>query len=253
MKKTVILKASERMGAFAQPFRRSEYENISLITIKNRQRALRKLVKRLNDENVIINHFQVKERIFSNRLKIYNEFSYKTVLPIINKICRQIAAKYTMQIPFEEICIVARPEVAYSFIIPLLGISRLFTIVSDESVGKKADELYFEHGCIIRQASALDNTISRDRIIIRARDKMIPTNAEIPIIDVTNVPVYGKTVIQARSILVFDERILTIGEHWGGSGGLLLYDLLGELPDKNSKVDINKQADRIFLLDIDKF
>ncbi len=253
MQKTIILEVSEKAGPFTQGFTFTEYEDRSVVSIKNRRSTLRKFVKLLVKEDVIIKHQQVEHRLLSGRLKTYNQTSYKTVLPIINKICRQVAARYAMQIPFEEIVIVGRPSVSFSFIIPLMGISRLFTLITDEMPGKRADELYFEHGCIIRHMPELKNVAGNDKILIRADEQIIPESLPIPIIDVTNAPLYRKDVIDVYKISVSDNKIKPIAEEWGGISGLMLYSLLGILPSEGAKADINKNSDEIFLLDIEKF
>lgn len=253
MKKTIILEIDEKARAFTQNFAFTEYENRLLVKIKNRRTVLRKFAKLMVGEDIIINHKQSEHRLINGRLKIYNKASYKTTLPIINKLCRQVAARYTMQIPFEEIVIVGNPAIAFSFIIPLMGISRLFTVVSSEVPGKKADELYFEHGCIIRHMPEFKNATGNDRIIIRADDVILPNSTAIPIIDVTNAPLYGNNVIDIHKISVIDNEIKPIAEEWGGISGLMFYNLFGILPSESAKADINKKADKIFLLDTERF
>lgn len=253
MHKSIILEISERGRTLTQSFSFTEYENMSVVSIKNRRNALRKVIKLLGNEDIVIKHQQTEHRIFNGRLKIYNQASYEIVLSVINKICRQVAARYTMQIPFKEIVIIGNPTVSFSFIIPLMGISRLFTVVSDEMPGKKADELYFEYGCIIRHMSELKKLADNDRIIIRADEQTIPDVFSIPIIDVTDAPLYGNNVIDAHKISVTDDNIENIAEEWGGVSGLMLYNLFGLSPSESARADINKKADEIFLLDIEKF
>ena len=253
MQKIIILEIDEKARAFTQNFTFSEHENRLLVNIKNRRSALRKFVRLMINEDVIINHRQTEHRLLSGRLKVYNKTSYKTVLPIINKLCRQVAARYAMQIPFEEIVIVGNPAIALSFITPLMGISRLFTVVSNEVPGKRADELYFEHGCIIRHMPELKNVAGNDRILIRADDVMLPESATIPIIDVTNAPLSGNNIIDVHKISVIDTEIQPTVEQWGGISGLMFYNLFGILPSESAKADINKKADKIFLLDTERF
>lgn len=253
MQKTIILQIDEKSRAFKQNFTSIEYENRLLVSIKNRRNALRKFAKVMANEEIIINHSQTENRLISGRVKIYNEMSYKTVLPIINKLCRQVAARHTMQIPFEEIVVVGNPNISFSFIIPLMGISRLFTVISNEAIGAKADELYFQHGCVIRHIPELRNVSGNDRILIRADEIMIPGNISIPIIDVTSAPLCGNNIIDAHKISVIDEEIKPMVEDWGGISGLVFYNIFGILPSESAKADINKQADKIFLLDTERF
>lgn len=249
MKKTVILNVSEKKGFLSQAYRCEEYANMSLVTIKNSKRALRRLSGILKGENIVINHHQKDEYIFNNCIKPYAELSHKTIIPVIDKICRCVAEKYVLQIPFEEIYIVANPAAAYEIILPLVGMGRMFTIVSDETAGREADSLYFEHGCIIRHIKRVSNRINPDCIVIRAEERGIPHFAAAPVINLLNSPVYGEKVLSANNILVSDDNIIQFSQFWGGSSGLSLYELTGEKPMSNAEIDINKNADTIFLLD----
>lgn len=253
MNSTLILNVSEKRGCFSHKLQCEKYENISVITIANRKRALKKLSKILQNEKVIINNHSKDECIFENRIKEYNKLSYKTVFPVINKICRCTASKYSMQLPFEEVYILANPTTAYSIIAQLIGISRMFTIVSQENAGKEADELYFEHGCVIRHIRKADRKINRDSIVIRLDNTTDLSFDASPVINIADTSALGNKVINARSICVYDNRLSTLCNLWGGNSGLLLYNLFEEFPAENTKVDINKNADRIFLLDTKQF
>lgn len=249
MKKTVILNVSEKKGFLSQAYRCEEHANMSLVTIKNSKRALRRLSGILKGENIVINHLQKDEYIFNNCIKPYADLSYKTVIPVMDKICRCVAEKYVLQLPFEEIYIVANPATAYEIILPLIGMGRMFTIVSEEGAGREADSLYFEHGCIIRHIKRTENRLNPDCIIIRAEERGSPHFGAAPVINLVNAPAYGEKVLSANNISVSDDNILQFSQYWGGSSGLSLYELTEEIPAANAEIDINKNADTIFLLD----
>lgn len=253
MEKIIILKVSEKKRAFKHSIVNEINENMPVIEIKARRSAIKKLLKQIGQENVVINHLQVEHNLFSERTKIFNHILPETALPIIENVCRQVALKYSMRIPFEEVYISASPADAFSLIIPLLGITRLFTVISNEALGKMADELYFKHGCIIRQIPKLKEVSGGDRIFIRADEKSVLNFPSIPIIDLTNSPSSTGEVIKINEISVCDSNIAPFCEAWGGKSGLMLYNLLGYLPERNAETDISKKADKIFLLDRDKF
>lgn len=253
MDNTVILNVAEKKSCFGHALQCDKYENISVITIKKRKRALKKIFKTLPNQNILINNLIKDEYILNNCIKEYNEISYKTVFSVINKICRCTASKYGIQLPFEEIYIYAIPKIAYKIITRLMDIGRMFTIVSEEPPGKEADELYFEHGCIIRHIKKAERRNISDSVVIRVDNMVDLTFVSSPIINVAETPVLGDKVIDARSIYVFDDRLLMLCRLWGGNSSLKLYNLVGEMPPENAKVDINKTADRIFLLDMNQF
>ena len=253
MSQTVIIDVSTEKGILKKRFEMEKFGDVSYVTIKNRHRALKKLIKQLNGENVIIRHLKDKEYIFEGYLRQWQYLSYKTVLPVINKICRLTAARFAMKIPFEEMLIIADEEAAYEFITELSGISRLFTVVSENQGNRKTDELYFKHGCVVRSKNVFDGRENTDSIIIRVDENDFKKPLSMPVVDLSASPVYGRNVVSVRDICVFDDEIQKVSNIWGGNSGLLLYELLGILPDKYTKTDINKKADRIFLLDTGSF
>ena len=246
----VIQIGKEKFSGYAQV---ENYGNIAGITVKNRRGALRKIVKRVDCKHFIINHNQEDERLFERKIKRYNNLSIKTVLPIIDKVCRLTAEKYKMTIPLEEIYITADEEYVFDIVRKLSAISRLFSIVCDNCDINISDRLYFEYGCVSRRINTFDRGINKDSIIIRAGGKNAPFFSETPIIDITSDKEESGRVVSALDIVVTDEKAELISKLWGGKSGLFLYELLGIVPDENAKIDINKTADPIFLLDTEAF
>ena len=101
--------------------------------------------------------------------------------------------------------------------------------------------------------SKFKNTSGNDKIIIRADKKEITEPFSMPVIDTTDTPINADNVIDIYRIWVTDERIKPIAEKWGGTSGLMLYNLFGLLPEESAEADINNRADKIFLLDTEKF
>jgi len=229
------------------------YDGVADITIKNRKFALKKLAKKGKYENIIVNHRQKDMKIFENRLKKYCTLSYETVLPLTETIVRLTAAKHGIKFPLSEIYIIASPAISREIILKLGNISRLYSVVSDEADRVITDELYYSYGYVIRNMKGFENKISDDSIIIRAGKKLPPPLLCVPVINLERESLSGKNIVNAGEIAVTDKKTEHIARLWGGICGLMIYEIMGMLPDENSQTDINKAADEIFLLDREAF
>lgn len=254
MKKTAILSLSETKGIFAPAYSIREYGNTSVLTVKNSPRAIKKLLKNSDGTDFIIAHGDENEKNLKNICKSKKGISYKTALPVLEKICRQTALKYNIQVPFGEIYVMASPLVACIITTCLSGLSKVFTVVSEESpLINSYDELYFKHGTVIRHLPEFNNNISRDSLIIRCSDDDLPVWAKIPVIDFSDKRVCSSLCIKPENISVKDDNISALSAVWGGKSGLVFYEIMGEVPELNAEVDINISADKIFLLDTGGF
>lgn len=223
-----------------------------VINAAKHRRALRKLKKLLNDETVIVNRFNTEEKILENKLREYDELSYKTVLPVMGKLLRQVSEKYASAIPFRNVYIVAEPSVAYEIILEIPELSRMFSVVTELSPEKQADDIYFEYGCIIRHIKRIPRILREDDVLILTGKNPVCEAGPAIVVDMGTNNRCGNKKINMNEIYVYDERISCIQELWGGKCGLMLFQLMGILPDNSTNIDINKSADRIFLLDIEK-
>ena len=223
-----------------------EFKTHSVVNIRNRKRDVRKLIKKNQNEIVTISHNCKEEYVFENRIKSYNQLSIEIVLPVIERICREAAAKYNLKLPLEDIFLYATPNTAYKFIEKLIGVSRIFTIVSEEPLNELADELYFEKGCLIRRVQKAESKAGGDTISIFVEKSGFVFS---PVINIMKDAVAGEKVINVREIEVSEKEMNEINKSIGGINGLVLYNLLGRIPGENAWVNINKTADTIFLLD----
>ncbi len=254
MKKTAILSLSETRKIFRPLYEISEYENLTLLNVQNCSRAINKISRFLKNTEVIISDKDKYAPLLKNKLKIKKGVYYKTALPVIEKVCRQVACKHDIKFPFGEIYIMASPSVACDIIMYISGISRVFTVISEDfPLTNVYDEIYFKYGTIIRQLPAFNNNITADSIIIRCDDEDVPLWAKIPVIDFSDKTSCDNLSVKMSNICVSDERIITATELWGGKSGLGFYELFGEVPKENTDININLPADEIFLLDIDNF
>lgn len=253
-KKTAILSISKTKKCFMPAYNSQEYGKVSIVTVKNSIRAINKLIKVSGETELLILHGDENEKLWKNNCKRITGISYKTALPVIEKMCRQVAEKYNIPTPFGEIYVMASPYVACVLTTCLSGLSKIFTIVSEESPLINAyDELYFKHGTIIRHLPEFNNNISEDSIIIRCSEDDLPLWARIPVIDFSNSSVCSDLCVNAANIYVSDESIGSLVNLWGGKSGLEFYEFMGEIPDADAAVDINIRADEIFLLDTESF
>ncbi len=231
-----------------------DYGKIELLTVKNSFRAIKKLKKYYSEKALLISHGEENEKIWKNRIKNKRGISYRTALPVLEKICRQAAEKHNIPIPLREIYIMANPAEACEITACLTGISKIFTVISPLCpLTTVYDELYFKHGTIIRQLPDFNNNLSEDSVIIRTVDDDLPLWAKIPVIDFSDTASPENLAIMPENIYVSDEKISALAEILGGKCGLGFYELIGEIPSVDAEVDINIAADKIFLLDTRRF
>lgn len=254
MRKVTVLSSDSNRGIFAPNYELHESENITKAVVKNTTRAVRKIKRIMQGETVIITYGnEISKSLVGSAVK-YENYSYRRIIPVLKKICRQAALKYKKEIPFEDFYIMASPSIACEIIDFVYNLSRIFTVISDEETAPGIyDELYFKYGTLIRQIPTFNNNIAVDAIVIRCDAGAYPTWAEIPVIDMSPAPISSNLCVNAGEIYVYDERVSELCRAWGGCSGLNLYELLDEYPSSDSGVNINKTADEIFLLDTREF
>ena len=159
-----------------------EFETYSQIMLKNTRRSLNKVLRMYKDETVIVSNNSVENPILEGKLKPYKKLSKTLVLDIIEKICREVAFKHGLKLPLEDVYLYACPEVACEFIKKILGLSRIYTIVSNAKKDMNADNLYFEYGCPVRHIEKMKLSNVKDSISIFIEESGISIS---PIINIT--------------------------------------------------------------------
>lgn len=246
----VILNISERKRFKKSGFKLERFDGFSELTIPNRKRFLKK-IKGFSNENIIISNRIKNMAMLAGLVRPYTNTSYYTAIPVIDKICGLIAAKYLIDLPYEEIYIMAQPE-SLNLIVPRLASSgKLFTVISENKDRKIADEIYFKYGSIIRWYNGNDTMQGKGKLLVRVSENPLPENFNSPVLDLTNIIENKSNIINIRNILMSDERLSEIVSLWNGVPGLDLYGLMNILPDEKTAVDINIRPDKIFLLDTD--
>ncbi len=244
----VILNISERKRFKKSGFQFERFDGFSELTIPNRKRFLKK-IKSFSNENIIISNRIKNMTMLAGLVKPYANTSYYTAIPVIDKICRLIAAKYFIDLPYEEIYIMAQPE-SLNLIVPaLVNSGKLFTVISENKDRKIADEIYFKYGSVIRWYNGTDTMQGKGKLLVRVSENPLPENFNSPVLDLTNIIENKTNIINIRNILMSDERLSGIVSLWNGVPGLDLYGLMNILPDEKTAVDINIIPDEIFLLD----
>lgn len=252
--KNILLKLSGKKSVFSQTFEICDYEDISIITVKPKDSAIRKIARKEKGRKIIIPDSDSYHKIYKNKLREFDKISDRVAFSLLDRILRQAAKEFMLKIPFGEIYIVAMPHVACSIIDELNGISRLFTVVSQqESSGEMYDELYFKYGSIIRHMPIFNNDIKEDTLIIRCNKDDVPVHSDIPVIDMCGDLAHGNRVISLNSICIYDKEIEEIQKLTGGKSGASLYTLFDKIPRRDALIDINTKCDKIFLLDTDVF
>ena len=244
----VILNINERKKFKKSGFQIERFNGFSELIIPERKRYLKR-VKELSNPNIIIGNRIINNTIFTGLLKPYANTSYYTAIPVIEKICRLIAARYLIELPYEEIYIMAQPE-SLNLIVPaLMNIGKLFTVISENNDRKTADEIYFKYGCVIRWSNVIDNVSGKGKILVKVSENSLPENFDCPVLDLSNTVENRANIINIRKILLSDDRLSEIVRCWNGIPGLDLFGLMNILPDEKTTIDINIIPDEIFLLD----
>ncbi len=254
MKKTGILSLNNKKNIFIPPYEINEYENLQQIIMKKSLRVLKKAKPILKSINPVIACGYENEEIFSERKIVFDEISVKHILPVLEKLLRQSAEKFHLQLPLKEIYIMSSAAQGCAMISVLNGISRIFTIVSEEKpLISYYDEIYFKHGTIVRHLPEFNNNITGESVIIRLNSGPLPSWTKTPVIDFSDKPSCRKDIVRVREANVIDEKINIFQTLWKGCAGIEAFGLLDMLPSENAAVNIYKKADKIFLLDTKKF
>ncbi len=254
MKTTAVLSIYEMKKMFMPSYNIKQYDNLQHITLKKSMRALKKLKPMLENITPVISPEYENDELFANKKIVFNKYTCEYLLPILEKIFRQSTEKFGLELPVKEIYIMAPAMEACAMISVLNGMSRIFTIVSEEKpLISYYDELYFKHGTVIRHLPEFNNNITQEAVIIRANGVPFPSWTKTPAIDLTDEPTCRKYVVKVQDVSVCDDKITAFRKLWRGESGLLSYSLTDTVPGVNAQVNINKKADKIFLLDTKRF
>ena len=254
MRKIAVVTLNDSRKLFAPKCRIADEGDIVRAEVRNTFRSVKKTGKALDKVPVLVAYGYEKRKAFCGQIKKVCKYEYRTVIPVLEKISRQICVKYKKKIPLEDLYISASPTIACEIIEALRNVSRLFTVVSDEETPPGLyDGIYFKYGTLTRQIPEFNNNISEDAVIIRCRDDYFPVWAKLPVINLVPGELKSDLWLDVWKISVSDSKISAPGCVWGGESGIMFYTLLDEIPAENARVDINKSADEIFLLDTGGF
>ncbi len=254
MESPYLLKLSEGRELFSPPFELQENGEIPIACIKNRRSALRKLIKKSNTAEFLIECKKENEKLFQNKVKEYTDFSPGIFFPVLEKIFREYIKKYGAELPLGEIYVIAPPAFACKIISLLYPYARLFTVISHEEYqGKMYDEIYFKHGTLIRQMEVFNNDVREDCAAVRMSGERVPLWLKCPVLDMGCDAMDGARSLIMKDVCITDDFLFEAEKEWGGKAGATFFTLLGKKPSENAKVNIDKKADKIFLLDTNAF
>lgn len=254
MEKKVVLTLSENSGFTLPRIETEELDTVISVVANNRKKALKKVVKLCRGHDILICKKSDGAELFNDTKRKWDFFSPELIVPVINKVCRQVSLKYLCSIPFEEIYIVAEQSFALRIIEQIKELARLFIVVSSKEADTKLyDKLYFEHCAMVRQTETMPKSIKDDSMIISFEEFSFSREYKSPFINFTNIKtnLYGE--VDGRKICVSDPTIRQAEELWGGKSGFTMFELVGVKTTCESTVDINNCADDIFLLDMARF
>lgn len=252
MYSSAILNVANRRLSDKTLLKEEIYEGFSVITLPERKRALRKLL-RASDKNYIVKNGDSDKGIFQGRIKPFTDISPETVISVIDKICREAAKKYLQKLPFEEIKVISSGNMGLRIVEKLKNEAKLFTVIAESEDRLLADELYFKYGVIIRYKNSPDIRKGMDNLIISAEESVTEKITVTPVINLSKRNFSRENVINIGEIVITDKNTSVFSEYWNGCPGPEIYSLLNISPQECSEVDINKKTDRIFLLDTDAF
>ena len=254
MGRIIVLKIDERRGAFSKAFEIARSGETVLLTIKNKQSCLKKAAKQMKNENILIERSSSNNNLCLGKIKEFKNASPDVFMPVLDKICRQSAKEFSMTLPYGEVYVIADRKTAQCIIDKLHSISRFFTIVSaEEKKGEMFDSLYYKYGTPVRQIRTMELKNEQEAIVINATDENVRCHKEIPVIELGKASSQSIKKIYGGDIYISDEKMHKIEEIWGGRSGAYLYSLLGKTPAEDAVVKTGEKADKIFLLDTDKF
>jgi len=243
----VILNCDENGKTFLKKPVFVENDGFLSVNIPPKRKQIKKLLEKNSDKTFLLGSGLEKEEVYSKCFNGFNHISYDCIKSILVKLCKEVAVKYSLAFPLDEIYIFAPPDISYELVCLLMDISRLFTVVSHDYDTKKADELYFKYGCILRQKEIPDERDHGDKITIYADESVNYIPGRAPFVNLTRKKFDSLNTININEIKVCDEKILPISATWGGTTGLSFYTFLGLIPDESATVDLSKKANEIFV------
>ena len=252
MQLPVVLNVCDKKTLFGKKFSVEDAGDICLVKIQEKRKSLKKVADVYKNSKILVNNQIINKNIFRGKLKNCFHIDFNIISKLIERICKAVVYKNYMELPLNELVIVARNEVAYTLVVQLLSIAKMFTIISDSEDRKIFDEMYFKYGCVIRQKRSLEELSGDNSIILCAEENYICREDDIVVLNMTQTYDNRKNTINIYDISINDSRLYDLIAYWGGCPGIEIYNVLNILPDNDVTIEINKKTDRIFLLDIEE-
>lgn len=250
MQNPLLIKLLNDAALFAPLLLTDDSGAVTTVALKNKKRALKKLKAVFPEKELLIACAVQSEQLFSGKTLEYKNADYHILLALLESAVRECAKKDDIKIPASDIYIAAPPAFAARIISKIHNLARLFTVISqDEPYGAVYDELYFKYGSVVRQIPDINNDVKEDCMIIRAREWFVPLWLKCPIIDLFDAKEKTAKTVTLSKKRIDDDFSREIEKIWGGYAGAYIYSLFGKMPGENARLQIDKNADEIFLLD----
>ena len=236
-------------GIFTPSVRVEDCENIKIAYVKDNLRSAGKLYDIAEGKTVLLDKGCLRK---CGAYKKCTEYSQELFLPVLDKIVSSVAKKYFTALPIEEIYIKAAPICGAGIIYAIRKLARLFTVVSPiETVGKMYDELYFNHGCVIRHIPSFNNGDWENAMVIKCDgEDELPPWISCPVISLDGRTLSAEKTFSAKDMHITDENTREIERLLGVKSGAPLYTALESTPCENAEVYISEKCSEIFTLDI---
>ena len=243
----VLAKPPRRDGFFVPKI---EYEIESFppcVYIKDSVGAAKQVSKKFRNKKIICEKSCFQNEKTKHLIKEYEKCDEGILLKVFEYSFYSSLEKFGLKAPLLEICIAANPQQAVEIIKCIRHAARLFTVVfPNEYSGKLYDELYFKYGVVIRQVKTFNNK-SEGELFIKAEGRNLPFWIKCPVISFEKEDISDKATVALRRVCLNKEK-------WGIKiASPAFYSLLGIKIDEKTKVDVNNNAEKIFLLDIGGF
>jgi len=242
----LIVKPQQKRGFFSDYGNKTDDKRLYEYT-KDSPGAAKRLVKKFPGKKIICDRECFNKEKTRHFLTEYNECSEINLLNTFKLSFYPSLEKFGIKAPLGEIYISGAPSFAVKIIEHIKYSARLFTVVNPgEYQSILYDELYFKYGIIIRQIPFFSGKSFEGELLIKADDSFIPEWVNCPVISFErNVRSSADKV--ALRYTVIENNFLSQA---GRLASPVFYTLIAKNIDENCVVDVNKNADKIFLLDI---
>lgn len=239
----IIVKPPQKGGFYV----REKNNGSPLCYAKDSVWSAKRLAKKFAGKKIICDKACFRREKTKAFIREYDSLSDDCLMKAFKLAFLPSVEKFGLNLPLSEIYIAASPKEAVKIIEEIKFSSRLFTVISsEENTALSYDELYFKYGIVIRQLPFFSNKTREGELLIKGKEALVPDWIYCPVISFSKEDISANKAVAVRKILIKnesdfpDKNILSP----------VFYELMGKNLDENCEVDVNNNAEKIFLLDI---